>query len=54
MDEARKDPESIIFQDPCFSLKLDWSPKKKTKLKEQEKSAYIGWDLARAKNYHPV
>ena len=28
MDEARKDPESVIVQDPWFSP-LDWSPKKK-------------------------
>ena len=28
MDEARKDPESVIVQDLWFS-QLDWSPKKK-------------------------
>ncbi|KAF8327638.1 hypothetical protein F5887DRAFT_1190097 [Amanita rubescens] len=36
MDEARKDPESAVVQDPWFS-QLDWSPKKKTKRKDQEK-----------------
>jgi DNA polymerase gamma 1 len=36
MGEARKDPESVVFQDPWFS-QPDWSPKKKTKRKEQEK-----------------
>ncbi|KAF8328298.1 DNA polymerase family A-domain-containing protein [Amanita rubescens] len=35
MDEARKDSESVVVQDPWFS-QLDWSPKKKTKRKEQE------------------
>src|SRR6266576_1628674 len=36
MDEARKDPESVIVQDPRFS-QLDWSPNKKTKWIQQEK-----------------
>ena len=28
MDEARKDPESVMIQDPWFS-QLDWRPKKR-------------------------
>ena len=36
MYEARKDPESVVVQDPWLS-QLDRSPKRKTKRKEQEK-----------------
>ena len=53
MDEARKDPKSVVVQDPWFS-QLDWSPKKKTKGKEQEKPKAPAicrpkwyWDLTR-------
>ncbi|KAF8328759.1 hypothetical protein F5887DRAFT_1186091 [Amanita rubescens] len=54
-----KDPESVIVQDPWFS-QLDWSPKKKTKQKEQEKLKAPAicwlkwyWDLTKPKKGLP-
>ncbi|KAF8323445.1 hypothetical protein F5887DRAFT_1211715 [Amanita rubescens] len=41
LEEARKDPESVIVQDPWFS-QLDWSPKKKTKRKVQKAPSING------------
>ncbi|KAF8347323.1 DNA polymerase family A-domain-containing protein [Amanita rubescens] len=59
MDEARKDPESVVVQDPWFS-QLDWSPKKKTKRKEQEEPKVPAvcrpkwyWDLTKPKKSLP-
>ena len=56
MDEGRKDPESVMVQDPWFS-QLDWRPKKR-KDEEKPKAPAICWpkwywDLTRPKRGSP-
>lgn len=47
----RKDPESVIVQDPWFS-QLDWSPKRETKRKDRETPKWH-WNLTRPKKGLP-